>query len=88
VETIGGSRILWNLSRKKNLIRARWSDGVGIEEVNQAVIQKDESTHQNAVPAEEAAASAEAMQEQAGSLTRAVSAFKLDTRRQGVRGGR
>jgi hypothetical protein len=44
----------------------------------------DEVTQQNAVLVEEAAASAEAIQEQAGSLTRAVSVFKLDTRRQGT----
>jgi len=45
----------------------------------------DEATQQNAALVEEAAASAEAMQEQAGSLMRAVSVFKRDTRRQGTR---
>ena len=45
----------------------------------------DEATQQNAALVEEAAASAEGMQEQAGSLMKAVSVFKLDTRRQGTR---
>ena len=45
----------------------------------------DEATQQNAALVEEAAASAEGMQEQAGSLMKAVSVFKLDTPRQGTR---
>ena len=57
----------------------------GIEQVNQALIQMDDVTQQNAALVEEAAASAEAMQEQAGSLMRAVSVFKLETRRQDAR---
>ena len=57
----------------------------GIEQVNQALVQMDEVTQQNAALVEEAAASAEAMQEQAGSLMRAVSVFKLETRRQDAR---
>jgi methyl-accepting chemotaxis protein len=55
----------------------------GIEQVNQAIIQMDDVTQQNAALVEEAAATAEAMQEQAGSLSEAVSMFKLD----GVYGG-
>jgi methyl-accepting chemotaxis protein len=57
----------------------------GIEQVNQAIVQMDETTQQNAALVEEAAAAAEAMQEQTGSLMRAVSVFKLETRRQDVR---
>jgi methyl-accepting chemotaxis protein len=49
----------------------------GIEQVNQAIAQMDETTQQNAALVEEAAAAAESMQEQAGSLARAVSVFKL-----------
>ena len=49
----------------------------GIEQVNQAVIQMDEVTQQNAALVEEAAAAAESMQEQAHALTHAVSTFKL-----------
>ncbi|MCJ1887512.1 methyl-accepting chemotaxis protein [Pseudomonas sp. LA21] len=51
----------------------------GIEEVNGAVTQMDEMTQQNAALVEEAAASAEALQEQAGLLNQSVSVFKLDT---------
>lgn len=51
----------------------------GIEEVNRAITQMDEMTQQNAALVEQAAAAAESMEEQAGNLARAVSAFKLDT---------
>jgi len=58
----------------------------GIEQVNQAIIQMDEVTQQNAALVEEAAASAEAMQEQALALTAAVNTFKLaSSTRQGAR---
>ncbi|WP_160285442.1 methyl-accepting chemotaxis protein [Pseudomonas knackmussii] len=50
----------------------------GIEEVNSAVSQMDEMTQQNAALVEEAAASAEALQEQAGMLNQSVAVFKLD----------
>jgi methyl-accepting chemotaxis protein len=49
----------------------------GIEQINQAITQMDQTTQQNAALVEEAAAAAESMQEQAQSLTRAVSIFKL-----------
>ena len=45
----------------------------------------DEVTQRNAALVEEAAASADAMQEQAGSLTRAVSVFTLESGKQGTR---
>ncbi|WP_194116033.1 methyl-accepting chemotaxis protein [Chitinilyticum piscinae] len=50
----------------------------GIEQVNQAVIQMDEVTQQNAALVEEASAAAESLQEQAQTLAQAVSAFKLE----------
>jgi methyl-accepting chemotaxis protein len=50
----------------------------GIEQVNQAIAQMDETTQQNAALVEEAAAAAESLQDQAGSLAQAVSVFKLD----------
>ena len=50
----------------------------GIEQVNQAVAQMDETTQQNAALVEEAAAAAESLQDQAGSLAQAVSVFKLE----------
>jgi methyl-accepting chemotaxis protein len=57
----------------------------GIEQVNQAIIQMDEVTQQNAALVEQAAAAAEAMQEQAGTLMEAVSIFKLENEKGGLR---
>ena len=50
----------------------------GIEQVNQAIAQMDETTQQNAALVEEAAAAAESLQDQAGSLAQAVAVFKLE----------
>ena len=50
----------------------------GIDQVNQAIIQMDEVTQQNAAMVEEAAAAAEAMHRQAEMLMDAVSIFKLE----------
>ncbi|HJV86620.1 MAG TPA: methyl-accepting chemotaxis protein [Noviherbaspirillum sp.] len=50
----------------------------GIEELNRAIAQMDEMTQQNAALVEQAAASAQTMQQQAGLLAQAVSVFKLD----------
>jgi methyl-accepting chemotaxis protein len=49
----------------------------GIEQVNKAIIQMDEVTQQNAALVEQAAAAAQSMQEQAGTLMEAVSIFKV-----------
>jgi methyl-accepting chemotaxis protein len=49
----------------------------GIEEVNHAIIQVDDMTQQNAALVEQAAAAAESMQGQAGTLMGAVKQFKL-----------
>jgi methyl-accepting chemotaxis protein len=49
----------------------------GIEQINQAITQMDQVTQQNASLVEEAAAASEAMQEQAKSLSRAVSVFRI-----------
>ncbi|MET3184365.1 UNVERIFIED_ORG: methyl-accepting chemotaxis protein, partial [Variovorax guangxiensis] len=48
------------------------------EQINQAITQMDQVTQQNAALVEEASAAAQSLQEQAGSLVRAVSIFKLD----------
>ena len=48
----------------------------GIEQVNQAVMQMDQVTQQNAALVEEAAAAAEAMQDQASGLVQLVSTFR------------
>ena len=51
----------------------------GIEQVNQAVVQMDQVTQQNAALVEEAAAASQSLQEQASTLARTVSAFKLQS---------
>ena len=56
---------------------ASHEQSAGIEEVNQAIVQMDNVTQQNAALVEEAAASAESMQGQAETLKQAVSFFKL-----------
>ncbi len=50
---------------------------VGIEQVNQTVIQMDETTQQNAALVEEAMAAARAMEDQALVLNQAVAVFRL-----------
>jgi hypothetical protein len=49
----------------------------GIEQVNQAIVQMDQVTQQNAALVEESAAAAESMEEQARQLARAVAVFKV-----------
>ncbi|MHA4871652.1 methyl-accepting chemotaxis protein [Duganella sp. PWIR1] len=49
----------------------------GIDQINTAVLEMDNTTQQNAALVEEAAAAAESMREQAMSLVAAVSIFKL-----------
>jgi len=56
---------------------ASQEQSAGIEQVHQAVTQMDEVTQQNAALVEEASAAAESMQDQAQSLTQAVTVFKL-----------
>ncbi|QJE00435.1 methyl-accepting chemotaxis protein [Massilia forsythiae] len=50
----------------------------GIEQINQAIIQMDNVTQQNAGLVEEAAAASEALQEQAGKLSGLVSLFRVE----------
>jgi methyl-accepting chemotaxis protein len=50
----------------------------GIEQVNQAIIQMDQSTQQNAAMVERAAAAATSMQEQATQLALVVQEFKVE----------
>ena len=50
----------------------------GIEQVNQAIMHMDQTTQQNAALVEEAAAAAASMQDQASSLVKVVSLFKID----------
>ncbi|ALK98625.1 chemotaxis protein [Massilia sp. WF1] len=53
----------------------------GIEEINKAVVQIDETTQRNAALVEEAAAAAAALQEQAAQLAAVVSRFRLAEQR-------
>lgn len=50
----------------------------GIEQINQAIVQMDEVTQQNASLVEEAAAAAESLQDQARGLADMVSVFKVN----------
>ncbi|MGV8900148.1 MAG: methyl-accepting chemotaxis protein [Burkholderiaceae bacterium] len=61
-----------------HITNASQAQSAGIEQVNRAISQMDEVTQQNAALVEEAAASAESMQNQAVNLARMVSIFKLD----------
>jgi methyl-accepting chemotaxis protein len=51
---------------------------LGIEQINQAIIQMDGVTQQNAALVEQSAAAAESLQEQAAGLTQVVSRFVLE----------
>ena len=51
----------------------------GIEQVNQAITQMDQVTQQNAALVEEAAASAQSLEDQGKELGRAVSTFRIAT---------
>ena len=57
---------------------ASQEQSAGIDQVNQTVVQMDETTQQNAALVEEATAAARAMEEQATQLADAVSIFRLD----------
>jgi methyl-accepting chemotaxis protein len=50
----------------------------GIEQINQAITQMDQTTQQNAALVEEAAAAAASLQEQASSLLQLVDVFQLE----------
>ena len=56
---------------------ASQEQSIGIDEINRAVGQMDQVTHQNAALVEEAAAASNSLQEQAGSLARIVATFRL-----------
>ena len=51
----------------------------GIEQINQAIIQMDQMTQQNAALVEQAAAAASSLDEETEGLSRAVSVFQLST---------
>nr|WP_280868797.1 methyl-accepting chemotaxis protein [Herbaspirillum sp. LeCh32-8] len=57
---------------------ASQEQSTGIEQVNHAISQMDQTTQQNAALVEQAAAAAQALQDQANRLTEVVSVFKID----------
>ncbi|WP_081897759.1 methyl-accepting chemotaxis protein [Massilia sp. BSC265] len=66
------------------ILAASQEQTIGIEQVNQAIIQMDHATQQNAALVEQASAAAQALREEADSLAQAVGTFRL--RAQVVRG--
>jgi len=56
---------------------ASQEQSAGIEQVNQAVMQMDEGTQQNAALVEEATAAARSMEQQAGQLVQTVAVFRV-----------
>ena len=61
----------------QEITAASAEQSAGIEQVNQAVLQMDQVTQQNAALVEEAAAAAESLQDQAQTLTELVGVFRL-----------
>ncbi len=57
---------------------ASQEQSAGIEQVNRAIMQMDDTTQQNASLVEEAAAAAASLEDQAGKLVQSVGMFKLD----------
>ncbi|MFZ6750863.1 methyl-accepting chemotaxis protein [Undibacterium sp. Ren11W] len=60
------------------IMSASREQSTGIEQINQAIMQMDDVTQQNAALVEEAAAAAGALQQQADDLEKVVSTFILD----------
>ena len=56
---------------------ASQEQSLGIAQVNEAILQMDQMTQQNAALVEQAAAAAQSMQDEAGTLAQSVSVFKL-----------
>jgi methyl-accepting chemotaxis protein len=73
--------IVINVKRVTDIVgeisAASQEQSTGIEEVNRAITQMDEATQQNAALVEQAAAASQSLQDQAGSLGRAVNAFRI-----------
>ena len=64
-----------------DITAASMEQSIGIEQVNQAVMQMDEVTQQNAALVEEAAAAAESLQTQGHALVQAMEVFTLSANR-------
>ena len=75
-EVVASVRRVTDMMGEISSASAEQSDGIG--QVNQAIVQMDQTTQQNAALVEEAAAAAGALQEQAQQLLVAVQVFQLD----------
>jgi methyl-accepting chemotaxis protein len=60
-----------------DIAAASIEQNTGIEQINQAVTQMDEVTHQNAALVEQAAAAAESLSDQTRSLAMEMATFKI-----------
>ncbi|WP_020654512.1 methyl-accepting chemotaxis protein [Massilia niastensis] len=74
-EIVGSVRRVTNIMSE--ITAASQEQTAGIEQINQAVVQMDEGTQQNAALVEEAAAAATSMQEQAAKLAEVVAGFHI-----------
>ncbi len=68
----------------REIAAASEEQSADIEEVNRSIAHMDEMTQQNAALVEQAAAAAQSMRDQAGTLGKAVAAFKMDGATQAV----
>ncbi|MDB5760248.1 MAG: hypothetical protein JWM30_3537, partial [Burkholderia sp.] len=75
-EVVASVRRVTDMMGEISSASAEQSDGIG--QVNQAIVQMDQATQQNAALVEEAAAAAGALQEQAQQLLVVVQVFQLD----------
>ena len=72
------NEVLASVGRVTDISAASAEQSSGLEQVNLAIGEMDESTQRNAALVEEASAATQAMQDQAAQLARAVRAFRLD----------
>ena len=68
-----------------DILAASQGQASGIEQVNQAIVQMDQSTQQNAALVEQASAAAQALREEADSLAQAVGTFRLRAQAAGAK---
>jgi methyl-accepting chemotaxis protein len=77
-EVVASVRRVTDMMGEISSASAEQSAGIG--QVNQAIVQMDQATQQNAALVEQAAAAAGSLQEQAQQLLAAVQVFRLDAR--------
>ncbi|OZI19816.1 hypothetical protein CAL26_19820 [Bordetella genomosp. 9] len=75
-EVVGNIRKLAEMMNE--IVAASQEQSMGIEQVNIAISQMDQATQQNAALVEQAAAASQSMRDQADTLGRVVSVFKID----------